>query len=205
VAGLPSDAQTLNDGLTSVSQILSEAGCEHFLFFGSLLGINRDNSAIHGDDDVDIYVNVKHREKATNAIIRSELNLERTERAHVGNVFAQFKGTLKYSEAPIQIDLYFYDSDTDNDFILERWNFMGRPDLKNKVLKIPKVFIFPLKEVCFQDVSLYLPKLPDVVCEFLYGVNWRTPARKGLDYTVQVVGGRPLRIQNINNHITILD
>ena len=31
---------------------------EYFIFFGTLLGVVRDNSLIDGDDDVDLYVNI---------------------------------------------------------------------------------------------------------------------------------------------------
>ena len=35
----------------------------NILFFGTLLGIVRDNSLIDGDDDVDLYVNIKDKDK----------------------------------------------------------------------------------------------------------------------------------------------
>ena len=49
------------DNLIQVSGLLIDV--EHFVFFGGLLGIVRDGDIIEGDDDIDIYVNLKDRGK----------------------------------------------------------------------------------------------------------------------------------------------
>ena len=36
---------------------------EHFIFFGTLLGYEREKGIIEGDDDIDIYVNSSERAK----------------------------------------------------------------------------------------------------------------------------------------------
>ena len=38
------------------SKIISKI--EHFVFFGTLLGLVRDGNLIEGDDDIDFYVNI---------------------------------------------------------------------------------------------------------------------------------------------------
>ena len=42
------------------SKIISKI--EHFVFFGTLLGLVRDGNLIENDDDIDFYVNIKERE-----------------------------------------------------------------------------------------------------------------------------------------------
>jgi len=42
--------------------------CEHFVFFGTMLGLVRDGHPIENDDDVDFYVNKKDRSKVLNIL-----------------------------------------------------------------------------------------------------------------------------------------
>ena len=104
----------------------------------------------------------------------------------------QVKGILdgKYH----RIDFYFYDDESDPYFIQERWNFPGNPtDIKN-VLRIPKPLIFPLKQIDYENIPISIPHSPEILCEFLYGVNWRTPQKKDMDYKIVMLGGRPIRL-----------
>ena len=57
MAGSETSIENLSFSIETFSEALAEKKCEHFLFFGSLLGIVRENSPIKGDDDVDFYVN----------------------------------------------------------------------------------------------------------------------------------------------------
>ena len=43
--------------------ILEKANIEYFMFYGSLLGIVREGNILEMDDDIDICVNLKHREQ----------------------------------------------------------------------------------------------------------------------------------------------
>ena len=54
--------QKLNfQNLKSVSNIIKNL--EHFIFYGSLLGIIRDQNIIKNDDDVDFLINYKLKKK----------------------------------------------------------------------------------------------------------------------------------------------
>ena len=43
--------------------ILEKENIEYFMFYGSLLGIVREGNILEMDDDIDICVNLKHREQ----------------------------------------------------------------------------------------------------------------------------------------------
>ena len=47
--------------LIFITNIISEL--EYFIFFGTLLGMVRENNLIENDDDIDIYVNLKERDQ----------------------------------------------------------------------------------------------------------------------------------------------
>ena len=42
--------------LLHISKLINEF--EYFVFFGTLLGLVRENNIIQGDDDIDFYVNI---------------------------------------------------------------------------------------------------------------------------------------------------
>ena len=166
--------------------------CEYFPFFGSLLGLVRDNGPIVGDDDVDIYVNKKDF-TIIKSIIKDfgfeiDFGLFPNQTEHL----LQVKGIVngKYHT----IDFYFYDDESDPYFIQERWNFPGIPTDINNVLRIPKPLIFPLKQIDYENIPISIPHSPEILCEFLYGVNWRTPQKKDMDYKIVMLGGRPIRL-----------
>ena len=166
--------------------------CEYFPFFGSLLGLVRDNGPIVGDDDVDIYVNKKDFTIIKSIIKDFGFEIDFGLRPNQTEHLLQVKGILdgKYH----RIDFYFYDDESDPYFIQERWNFPGIPtDIKN-VLRIPKPLIFPLKQIDYENIPISIPHSPEILCEFLYGVNWRTPQKKGMDYKIVMLGGRPIRL-----------
>ena len=91
------------------------------------------------------------------------------------------------------VDFYFYESDFDNSYIIEKWNFEGMPGDSSKDLRIPKIFTHPIKEVSFKSHKLKLPSQPEYLCEFLYGSNWRRKLKKDVDYDIKVFDGKPVK------------
>jgi hypothetical protein len=58
MGGEKTDQEKLNHTLESVVKILHEEGVtDWFIFYGTLLGIVREDSCIAGDDDIDIMIN----------------------------------------------------------------------------------------------------------------------------------------------------
>ena len=156
------------------------ANLEHFIFFGTLLGFNREGRPIPGDDDVDILVNKKHYEEIRQVVENLGFLIDETKHPNNTKFFLQVEG--KMADHQVRVDFYFYDSEVNEDFILEYWNIHGQPENKKRILKIPKALIFPLTKKSFKDLELNLPCHSKVVCEFLYGASWTKPRLKKADY-----------------------
>jgi hypothetical protein len=63
MAGVKTDKEKLNRTLEVVVNILHEENInDWFIFFGTLLGIVRENSCIQGDDDLDIMINCDYQQ-----------------------------------------------------------------------------------------------------------------------------------------------
>jgi hypothetical protein len=63
MAGINTDKEKLNRTLEFVANILHEENInDWFIFFGTLLGIVRENSCIQGDDDLDIMINCDYQQ-----------------------------------------------------------------------------------------------------------------------------------------------
>ena len=202
MAGSETSIENLSFSIETFSEALAEKKCEHFLFFGSLLGIVRENSPIKGDDDVDFYVNKKHYRKVVCLLRDMGVNIDYNNYPNDSGWFIQVQNTINGRE--IRVDFYFYDADTDENFILEYWNFTGSPENTDLVLKIPKPLLYPIRHIEYRSCNINIPQHPIIVCEFLYGINWRTPQRKGVDYGMTTLGGRPLRFFSEGNNMSVL-
>ena len=137
------NVETLTQSLKIISQILIEKKIEHFVFFGTLLGLVRNEGLIMGDDDIDFYVNIEHRDILINALIHKKIDVSLNKKPNKTNFFLQIN--LKNKQNNSKVDFYFYEKNTHNRYILDKWNFDGKPFDSRKFLKIPKVFIFPIK------------------------------------------------------------
>ena len=63
MAGKKTDKEKLNRTLEVVANVLHEENInDWFIFFGTLLGIVRENSCIEGDDDLDIMINCDYQQ-----------------------------------------------------------------------------------------------------------------------------------------------
>ena len=49
---------------------------EYFIFFGTLLGITRENRLIDGDDDIDFYVNFKDRDQLIQNLKQNNVDVD---------------------------------------------------------------------------------------------------------------------------------
>ena len=176
------------DNLIRISAILVDV--EHFLFFGGLLGFVRDGDMIEGDDDIDIYVNLKDREKILSLLKSTDFEIDLGSWPNDTPYFLQ---ATKYVDGvETLIEFYFYEEKTNSQFVLERWNFVGSVNKVNTHLLIPKDILFPIKKAAFFDTNISLLANPEMVCEYLYGSKWRSPLSKGEQYYTLIVNNRPL-------------
>ena len=162
---------------------------EYFIFFGTLLGITRDKGLIDGDDDIDFYVNLKDRFKLIENLKNNNIEVDLTLPVNKNNYFLQIKRV--FNKKILITDFYFYETDIEKNFIIERWNFEGGTHDASKYLRIPKIFIFPLKKILFKSVEIFIPKESELTCEFLYGINWKKKLKKDKEYTIKVINGKP--------------
>ena len=66
--GVAVDKNLNKNNLISVLKEISHL--DYFIWFGTLLGFVRDNDIIENDDDIDLYIDSKHREEVIQIIER---------------------------------------------------------------------------------------------------------------------------------------
>jgi len=163
---------------------------EYFVFFGTLLGLTREENIIDGDDDIDFYVNKKHRNNLIEILKSNSIEVDKTLHTNWDESFLQV--CRIHNNKAYLIDFYFYDADTDEYFIIEKWNFQGMPHIPSKHLKIPKIFVFPLQNKTFNNFNINFPSKPKILCEFLYGPEWKKKLNKDTEYTVRIINNKPV-------------
>ena len=144
---------------------------DYFVFFGTLLGLVREGNIIQGDDDIDLYVNVKDKKNIFNILKNSPYKKTKNS----SDYFLQFK--RKYNNESSIVDIYFYE-DLNKDYIKEKHNFFGLYKYSLFTLHIPKKIIFPIQIKNFFNVDIKLPSKPKMVCSFLYSQNWKIKLSK---------------------------
>ena len=181
--------QKLNlQNLLTVSKILKNI--EHFVCFGTLLGLIREQKIIHGDDDVDFFVDYKNKKKIIQKI---KLNKSFKVNKKVSNKhFIQF--TNKKNNLMSFIDFYFYSKFPENNYIIERQNWLGHINDANFALHIPNKLIFPIKRDKNFN-SVFIPNKPEKVLNFLYGESWLSPLKKDIEYRVEIKNNKPFMVR----------
>lgn len=161
---------------------------DYFVFFGTLLGLTRDGAPIKGDDDVDFYVNANDRD----ALIQKLTELDIEIKPDFPNNSPHFLNVQKdFGDHKLSADFYFFDAESDDEYLLEYWNFTANWNNPGNILKLPKIFVYPIAVEIYGNAPIKLPNHTNLINEFLYGPNWRIPAKKHVDYFIRCVGGSP--------------
>ncbi len=171
------------ENLILISKILNNLEC--FVFYGTLLGLTRNNTIIKNDDDIDFLIDIKLKDTVLNKIL--SLTTFKVNKEVENKYFTQFinyKNNIKTF-----VDFYFY-IDENKDYIVEKHNWLSSVTSDEHSLHIPKKFIFPLKTSMEFDF-VKLPNKQREICEFLYGNSWLTPLEKNSDYRIEVVNNKP--------------
>lgn len=176
------------ENLFSICELLDKF--DPFVFYGTLLGIERDKNIIKGDDDIDILVDHNHKKQIIELLNQQDAFTQNTKNAN--NFFLQLckihEGTNTF------VDLYFYINDKKNNYLIEKHNFLSFVDNPNFAIHIPREFIFPLKKSSlFPNINI--PNKPLKLCEFLYGSTWRFPMKKNSGYRMEIVDNKPKLIK----------
>lgn len=181
--------QNLNfENLTIVSKILRNI--EHFIFYGTLLGIIRDHNIIKTDDDIDILVNNKFK-----VLVLKKMKLNNSFKLNKkvsNNYFVQF--VKKKNNLTSFVDIHFYIKDSKKKYIVDRHNLLSNINNKKFALHIPNKLIFPIKKDK-KFVKFNVPRNPRSICKFLYGKTWLKPIKKGTGYRMEIVNNKLLLIK----------
>ena len=172
--------------------ILEKANIEYFMFYGSLLGIVREGNILEMDDDIDICVNLKHREQLYVIIEKHFDKIDTKEHPNHSPYFLQ--ATRMRGEERTYIDFYLYDDAINETNLIDRWNFWGRWDEPEFHVMIPKSLIYPIKNKTCKFGSCRIPNREVDTVKFLYGERWMHPAKKNEEYTTVIKNGRPFVI-----------
>tara|TARA_B100000614_G_scaffold187173_1_gene168293 strand:- start:852 stop:1487 length:636 start_codon:yes stop_codon:yes gene_type:complete len=188
---IPVNVEYNRNNLKYIANFLKKKEISYFIFFGTLLGITRDNDIIKNDDDVDIYINIKDREKLISVITQTDFLIDYS---LIQNQFKYFLQLSKIYNKNINtyVELYFYEETKNH--IIDRWNFRGIGNKKSADIIIPKNILFPTKEIDFNGTLISVPKDEEGVCKFLYGKNWKKPMIKRKDYRTVIFFGRPFQL-----------
>lgn len=185
---VPQHLNSLN--LIEISQAL--VNVEHFIFFGTLLGITRDGDIIPNDDDIDIYVDINLKKELIQALTEYGFNVDERIYPNQSNDFLQLQ--VQRENISTFIDFYLFDKSHAN-FIVDRWNFSGDTDNHYNAMHVPKSLIFPLKKYTYKNNEISIPAYPEELCIFLYGKSWRTPLKKGKQHFTLILKNRPVVVE----------
>ena len=174
--------------LVFISKIIKDL--EYFVFFGTLLGLVREKNIIKNDDDIDIYINIKDRNKLIKILKKNSVYADLNLSVNKTRYFLQAYRKINNKNAVI--DFYFYENKPNYSYIIEKWNFEAMPGDPSKHLRIPKIFTHPIKEASFKSHVIKLPSQPEYLCEFLYGRNWKRKLEKDVDYDIKIFDGKPV-------------
>ncbi len=163
---------------------------EHFVFYGTLLGITREKNILLGDDDIDILINIKLKKKILK-IISTSKNFKVNKKTS-NKYFVQL--IRKSNNEKTFVDLYFYIDKSEKNYIEEKHNFLASVNLKSHSLHIPKKMVFPTKKIK-KFSNVVLPNKPLKLCQFLYGKTWATPLKKNTGYRMEIINHKPKLIK----------
>ena len=141
---VPIELNSLN--LVEITNTIKDI--EHFIFFGTLLGITREGEIISGDDDIDIYVDIKSRKALIKTLKNNGFTINENAEPNLSQFFLQIQ--IPRGEVITYVDFYFFDQSSEN-FISEKWNFSGNIDNFYNEIRIPKELIFPIQKFKYQN------------------------------------------------------
>lgn len=174
-------AENNNKNLIIISKILNDNNIEYFPFYGTLLGLVREDSCIEGDDDIDIMVSYEYREQIYK--IMTNLGMKNTDG---GRHFLQF--TYRIGKQPVIADFYLFEEK--EEYLIEKWNFFGKEKDSRYNIHYDKKNIFPLKSKVWKGVEIKMPHSPEFLVEYCYGKKWKEKKDKGSEYRHTIVNNK---------------
>ena len=156
MAGKQETQKKTNHTLVTIANILNEEKInDWFIFFGTLLGIIRENNCIEGDDDIDIMINYDYNK--------------------LRNIFKKhgFKFTTKFGIRRSKKILKTVSTDEFASFDF----YMCEIDNKNYFTPWQNVEVrnVEIEKMNWNETILNLPNNSVSILKKMYGENWKTP------------------------------
>lgn len=164
-------------------------GIEHFVFFGTMLGLERDGAVIEGDDDIDFYVPAKERHLLIARLAEHGVFIDCNEEPNNTPYFLQARRLIGQCE--VLADFYLFE-DAGCGVLTDRWNFQGKVEYYDTALHVPCDLIYPLQKRDIFGNQVNLPNDARALCEFLYGPKWHQRLQKGTAYRTLIWHHKPL-------------
>ena len=164
-----------------------------FIFYGTLLGYEREKNIITNDDDIDICIDKNNFKNLLKCLSKTNFTVNIMPKKRWYQFLRKpliIQASRVQDDIKTYVDFYLYEDK--KDYIIEKFNFKGTWKQSNSHLYIPKNILFPLKDVIFHNIAIKIPSNPIAVCKFLYGPSWRTPIRKESQYTAKVKNNQPI-------------
>jgi len=150
-SGVKQSQEKLNRTLINITKLLNNSSFSNwFIAYGTLLGILRDNNTIDGDDDVDILIDIKYKDKLIQLLKENNYII-----SYDKPNFLKTNVNSEYSS----IDFYLSDVDNDGNFN-DTWS------------KIIWKNCNDLKILSWNDVKLKIPNDPILKLKNRYGETW---------------------------------
>jgi hypothetical protein len=151
--------EKLNNTLIKITNLLNENNIhDWFIGYGTLLGIVREDSCIENDDDIDIIVNVKEKDKIHNILKNEGFTLDH----HTCDRIIKTNETAEYAS----VDFYLSEVDNKGNF-KDNWENVLWSNCYNSEQKL---IIYQWKTTYLHLPNDYKTKLVN-----RYGEDWKTP------------------------------
>ncbi len=160
---------------------------EYFIFYGTMLGIIRENNIIKGDDDIDFLVNYKSKKLLLKKMKKAKSF--KMNKKVCNKYFIQY--IKKYNNLRTFVDFYFYVNNPKKNYIIDKHNWIGNINDKRFAIHFPKKLIFPI----VKKKKFNMPKNPIAACKFIYGNSWSKPQKKNTNYRPEIINNKPILIK----------
>ena len=156
--------------LEEMMTILFSSDIDFFIFHGTLLGYHRERNVISYDNDVDIMIDIRDREKLM--VLGQEMAPfgYRPNNKSTHDFIQLVKGNKSEPEGH-DVDFYLYENNPNESYIVHTFDSRTY----GFQIRIPKKIIFPLTTGTMQNIPVKIPNDVDACCRFCYGDSYMTP------------------------------
>ncbi len=165
--GIKKDRETLKLLFQKVMDFLKDYidknNAQFCLFYGSLLGYIREKNFIENDDDIDVIIDIKHRESLKKYCLENSKKYDIKIGINKDGIIQLFYKDIG------PFDIYFYKDIPNTNDVYILWD--GFPIFS-------KDDLIEFKKVIFHDREIFIPKNNEKILEKSYGKNWKTPTDK---------------------------